>query len=204
MFYMAISPEDDKIHQKWHDTVKKLWKGVKIVYEATAKGALQKVIVASSEDPQYKKRTKVSQIRKMVDAALNYRQSDQTPTEEKTYIYISNSKVIGCIVAESIDKAYRVVANNNQENNITPSISNSITCSKNQPQHAVLGISRIWIWKEVQRQGLATKLLDIVRNTFFFGDKVEKDLIAITQPSSEGYNFAVKYFGRKDFLVYLV
>jgi len=236
MFYSPVTPQDEKLHRDWHDTVLgnkaislKVWKGAKVVQTWFSKGN-SKVIMLNTNDPDYKKRTKVLEVRKMVDTVLNFAATDSTPVDEKTYLYLDGGKVVGCAIAERIEQAYRI--STNYDNAIkslvteskdtshteqitdnplsetrssdpqTPTKGKSIVHKLDDPQPAIIGISRIWVWKEGRRKGIASKLLDTVRASFLFGDVVDKNLVALSQPTVDGQEFASKYFGRPDFLVY--
>jgi len=118
-------------------------------------------------------------------------------------------------VAESIESAYKVLptltANSNESpqpnTSQTPPPPSSLLSSQclitSQSQPAIIGISRIWVHHQFRRQGIATALLDSIRNDFIYGVYVKKDQVAVTQPSTEGFLFARRYFGTLEFLVYL-
>jgi len=68
--------------------------------------------------------------------------------------------VFGCCVAETIEKAYRVIPNSftaSQEAFVAP-VARSV-----QAEPATIGISRIWVASDKRRNGIATRLLDAVR-----------------------------------------
>jgi len=85
-----------------------------------------------------------------------------------------------------------------KENDITDS---SLSCEK-EPREAKVGVHRIWVYPENQRQGIATKMMDIMRSDFIEGEEIEKKYIAFTQPSLEGKNFAKKYIGEDFFGIF--
>jgi len=117
-----------------------------------------------------------------------------TCQRENLYLCEKKKKVVGCAVAESIESAYKVLPKSTQ-----PTLQ-CIVSSQTQP--AIIGISRIWVHHQFRRQGIATALLDSIRNHFVYGVSVKKDHVAVTQPSTEGLLFATGYFGTGEFLVY--
>jgi len=110
--------------------------------------------------------------------------------EEKIFIFLSKTRqAVGCLVAERIEQAFRVISDQGDE------------CST-EPEPAVLGISRIWVHEGHRREGIATKLLDAARAHFIYGYAVPKSECAFTQPTRDGHLLASQYFQTKRFLVY--
>jgi len=81
--------------------------------------------------------------------------------------------------------------------------SETFSAISHMPQPAKIGISRLWVHRNFRSQNIATKLVDVVRANFVFGEVVKKELVAFSQPSPEGKKFATKYFGTLEFLVYI-
>jgi len=114
--------------------------------------------------------------------------------------------VIGCAIAESIESAYKVLPDpvTLSEGTLAPTPVQSDKCIlSKEPQSALIGISRIWVHHQYRRQGIATTLLNTIRLHFIYGVSVKKELLAVTQPSTEGQLFARRYFGSVEFLVYI-
>jgi len=123
----------------------------------------------------------------------------------KRVIFIFKKKLIGCAIAETIESAYKVLLNTTHDplQPENPNRTNNQCIITKEPQPAIIGISRIWVHHQYRRQGIATALLDSIRNHFIYGLSVKKELIAVTQPSTEGQQFATGYFGTGEFLVYV-
>ncbi|PIA13233.1 hypothetical protein COEREDRAFT_89758 [Coemansia reversa NRRL 1564] len=123
--------------------------------------------------------------------------SELTLNQRKIFVYISPSRrVEGCVLAESITRAQRVVSSHNSKQS-----SVSVVCSETTVP-AICGISRIWVAKHARRGGIALQMLDVVRQRFAYGCQIDSEQIAFTQPTSDGSALAERVFGRKDFLVY--
>ncbi|KAJ2257750.1 hypothetical protein EV176_001854 [Coemansia sp. RSA 451] len=114
--------------------------------------------------------------------------------ERKIFVCVaSNNRVDGCVLAETISQARRVVPTR---------LSDSSTVCGLENERAVCGISRIWVATNARRQGVARQMVDVVRSTFAYACRVDLDLVAFTQPTADGRALAERVFGRKDFLVY--
>jgi len=158
------------------------------------------IIFVGSDESNSFRRDKIQQIREMVDSSLNYSCDENwKPANQKTYLYIQKKKVIGCAIAEIIESAFKIYLPQSTEN--VEVQSDKCIISK-EPHPANIGISRIWVHQQYRRQGIATALLDTVRNTFIYSVSVKKDRMAVTQPSSEGRLFATHYFGTGEFLIF--
>jgi len=157
------------------------------------------VVVVGTDETNSFRRDKIQSIREMVDLSLNYSSAENwSPINEKTYIYVKKKKVIGCAIAENIDSAFKILPQFTDTNEV---LSDKCIISK-ESQSAIIGISRIWVHVQFRRQGIATVLLDTIRHHFIYSVSVKKDLVAVTQPSTEGRLFSTKYFGTSEFLVY--
>ena len=66
------------------------------------------------------------------------------------------------------------------------------------------GISHIWVAASYRKQGVATSLMDAVKNTFIYGCIMRNEDIALTSPTEAGSAFAEKYFKTPNYLIYYV
>lgn len=70
------------------------------------------------------------------------------------------------------------------------------------PVPAVCGVRGLWVSRSERRKGIATKLLDAMRQTFSLGYILEPCQCAFSQPTSDGKAFAASYCQRDSFLIY--
>ena len=70
----------------------------------------------------------------------------------KAYLYITEKKIAGVLVTESLTQGYRMMNNRSCSETTTP---------------AVCGVSRIWTLASCRRQKIATRLLDAMRYLFY-------------------------------------
>ncbi|KAJ2036287.1 hypothetical protein IW146_005107 [Coemansia sp. RSA 922] len=125
--------------------------------------------------------------------------ADMALRQRKIFLYVSpRSQVLGCILAEMISSARRVVSSGDSS---MPSTA-AIECA-GDPCQAVCGISRVWVAPSARRCGVATQMIAAVCKRFVYGCAIDPALVAFTQPTLDGRALAEHVFGRKDFLAYV-
>jgi N-acetyltransferase len=116
----------------------------------------------------------------------------------KVYLHIRGQKCVAACLAERIQEAFTVLAQDEASEKpartVAESQSSSISVSTTADA-VLLGISRIWVSNQFRKQGLARRLLDSTRSDFMYGLTVEKHLTAFSQPTESGGKLARKYFG---------
>ncbi|TWW70834.1 N-acetyltransferase ESCO1 [Takifugu flavidus] len=207
MLYSAANPEDESQHLLFHNqfisAVKYVgWKKERILAEYPD----GKIILVLPDDPKYSLK-KVEEIREVVDSDLGFQQVEtKCPSKTKTFLFISSDKkVAGCLIAEHIEEGYRVIEDPVPEGSEGEKLMferQRAWCCSITPEPAICGISRIWVVSMMRRQGIASRMLDCLRNNFVFGSYLSKDEIAFSDPTPDGKLFATKYFGTSQFLVY--
>ncbi|KAF9425447.1 N-acetyltransferase esco2 [Podila epigama] len=90
----------------------------------------------------------------------------------------------------------------NNDNEKQQHHSSAIFCSTD-PQPAICGINRIWVSPVHRRKGIASRLLDAVRDRFIYACKLELKDLAFSQPTGDGKALARRYLGTDRFLVYV-
>uniref|UniRef100_A0A3Q4ALK7 Establishment of sister chromatid cohesion N-acetyltransferase 1 n=1 Tax=Mola mola TaxID=94237 RepID=A0A3Q4ALK7_MOLML len=207
MLYSAANPEDESQHLLFHNqfvsAVKYVgWKKERILAEYPD----GKIILVLPDDPKYALR-KVEEIREVVDSDLGFQQVEtKCPSKTKTFLFISNDKKVGgCLIAEHIQEGYRVIEEPLPEGSEGEKLMferQRAWCCSTAPEPAICGISRIWVVSMMRRQGIASRMLECLRNNFVYGSYLSKDEIAFSDPTPDGKLFATHYFGTSQFLVY--
>ncbi|XP_041823865.1 protein MLP1 homolog [Melanotaenia boesemani] len=207
MLYSAANPEDESQHLLFHNqfvsAVKYVgWKKERILAEYPD----GKIILVLPDDPKYALK-KVEEIREMVDNDLGFQQVEsKCPSQTKTFLFISvDKKVAGCLIAEHIQEGYRVIEDPLPEGSEGEKVMferQRAWCCSTTPEPAICGISRIWVVSMMRRQGIASRMLECLRNNFIYGSYLSKDEIAFSDPTPDGKLFATHYFGTSQFLVY--
>ena len=117
----------------------------------------------------------------------------------KVYLYVRGGKCVGLCLAERITVASRVIEAGDaaqMQRKADASISSSISVSDHR-EPAILGISRIWTSSIHRKGGIARVLLDCAADTFVYGIRVNKELVAFSQPTESGGLLARRWFGEE-------
>ncbi|XP_032442018.1 N-acetyltransferase ESCO2 isoform X2 [Xiphophorus hellerii] len=207
MVYSADNPEDNfqhtQFHQRFLDSIKYVgWKKERVVAEFWD----GKIILVLPDDPKYAVK-KAEEVRRIADNELGFQQVTLSrPTQAKTFLFINTDRlVVGCLVAEPIRQAYRVLEQPDQNKDMTKDDfmdRHRAWCCSTVPEQALCGISRIWVFSLARRQAIATRMLDTVRSIFMFGSYLTKEEIAFSDPTPDGKLFATKYCNTPTFLIY--
>lgn len=149
-------------------------------------------IVEVRHSDNYSLRSKVKRVKEIVDRDLGFVPSETTSPETRTvYLYIANKRVVGFASAEIIKHAF--VLHNSFERST-------------EPQNAMAGVHQLWVHAKFRNQGIATRLVDTIREKLVFGLTVPKVFLAFSSPTEAGARFARNYCGvdngTKDILVY--
>ncbi|XP_028824133.1 N-acetyltransferase ESCO1 isoform X2 [Denticeps clupeoides] len=207
MLYSTTSPEDESQHLLFHNqfisAVRYVgWKKERILGEYPD----GKIILVLPDDPKYALK-KVEEIREMVDNDLGFQQVEtKCQSQTKTFLFISNDKkVAGCLIAEHIQEGYRVIEDPVPEGSEGEKVMferQRAWCCSTTPEPALCGISRIWVFSLMRRKGIASRMIECLRNNFIYGSHLSKDEIAFSDPTPDGKLFATHYCGTSQFLVY--
>ncbi|XP_021163386.2 N-acetyltransferase ESCO2 isoform X1 [Fundulus heteroclitus] len=207
MVYSADNPEDNfqhtQFHQRFLDSIKYVgWKKERVVAEFWD----GKIILVLPDDPKYAVK-KAEEVRRIADNELGFQQVTLSrPAQSKTFLFINTDRlVVGCLVAEPIRQAYRVLEQPDHNKDMTKDDfmeRHRAWCCSTVPEQALCGISRIWVFSLARRQSIATRMLDTVRSTFVYGSYLTKEEIAFSDPTPDGKMFATKYCNTPTFLIY--
>ncbi|XP_074010076.1 N-acetyltransferase ESCO2 [Numenius arquata] len=206
MIYTAGSPEDEAQHIQYHERFLEAlryvgWKKERVVAEFWD----GKIVLILPDDPKYAVK-KAEDVREIVDNELGFKQvSLSCPAKAKIYLFVSNEKmIVGCLVAEAIKQAFRVLAEPGAA--VSPEEDalqhqRPWRCST-EPEPAICGISRIWVFGPRRGKGIARRMVDVVRSTFMYGCFLSTQEIAFSDPTPDGKLFATTYCQTPSFLVY--
>ncbi|NXP02476.1 ESCO2 acetyltransferase, partial [Thinocorus orbignyianus] len=206
MIYTAGSPEDEAQHIQHHERFLEAlryvgWKKERVVAEFWD----GKIVLILPDDPKYAVK-KAEDVREIVDNELGFKQlALSCPAKTKIYLFVANEKmIVGCLVAESIKQAFRVLAEPRPA--LCPTEEplqhqRPWRCST-EPEPAICGISRIWVLGPRRGKGIARRMVDVVRSTFMYGCVLSSQELAFSDPTPDGKCFATKYCQTPSFLVY--
>jgi len=140
---------------------------------------------------------KVEEVLSIVDEDLGFSEIGiRYPDKTKVFLYVADKKVVGLLLAENIEKAYKIIPNNDVE------ISGKVYCCSETPVPVWCGISRIWVLADFRRAKVASSLVDCMRSGFYQDHYLRGDQFAFSDPTMDGIKFATKYMKSDEFLVY--
>ncbi|XP_076395517.1 establishment of cohesion isoform X2 [Megachile rotundata] len=191
--YQIGDPEDENAHLNYHNNKKTLkfsgWKTERVIMEDLLTSS--RVILVEPDDPKQCWK-KVADVLEYVDRDLGLVDAKVSNYEGKrVYLYIRDKAILGVLVAEYITTAYRMI----------PDLL-ELDCCTSESSPAKCGINVVWTDINHRRQGIATKLVDILRGHFYFGYILSLDDIAFSTPTPSGKIFAEKYTKTRNFKVY--
>ncbi|NWI11415.1 ESCO2 acetyltransferase, partial [Crypturellus soui] len=167
MIYTAASPEDEAQHIQHHERFLEGlryvgWKKERVVAEFWD----GKIVLILPDDPKYAVK-KAEEVREIVDNELGFKQVTlNCPAKTKMYLFVSNEKmIVGCLVAEPIKQAFRVLSEPGAaqapgQDVLQP--QRAWRCSA-EPEPALCGVSRVWVFSLARRKGIARRMVDAAR-----------------------------------------
>lgn len=200
MVYSFASAEDEAVHVKFHQHFLLSlrfpgWKKERVLRNYSD----GRVIMILNEDPKYCHK-KLDDIRSIVDTDLGFHDASVPSARkqhQKTLLFISEQKIVGCCIAEHIEKGYRMLSGSPQKVDDKRAL-----CCSTESEPAQCGINRIWVLTSHRRKQIATRLIDCLRDHFLFGCSLKRDCIAFSDPTPNGRAFASKYMKTSKFMVY--
>lgn len=161
----------------------------------------------------------VSAALQVMDADLGYVGDFVGSDREIVYAYLKDRRVVACATVLAIDEAYRVVlpaadSGLDTSGELEPDSAGAaelvpsspkrprVLYRSHIPEPASCGVSRMWVLAKHRRQGLATRLLDVIRLNYMPDQILPREELAFSQPTPSGHSFAERYTGRPDFLVF--
>ncbi|XP_015182630.1 PREDICTED: N-acetyltransferase ESCO1 [Polistes dominula] len=188
--YQLGDPEDENAHLNYHNSIRTLrfqgWKNERILMEDPLTSS-RIILIEPTDSKQCWK--KVTEILNVVDRDLGL--ADSNYSDKQVYLYIRDKNVLGVLVAEHIETAFRMI----------PELI-ELNCCTSEKTPAKCGINVVWTTMSHRKQGIATKLVDTLRAKFFYGYIMSLDDIAFSTPTPSGKAFAEKYTKSKNFKVY--
>ncbi|KAM9956527.1 hypothetical protein ACTFIR_003245 [Dictyostelium discoideum] len=217
MLYSYGSKEDETAHQSFcngniqqQKVIIKNWQSMKIV-NTFPNGRSIIVVTKDNISNNSALSSKINLLKEIINIELGYASPSPSPSpssnvnnnnnkndndddddnEEKLFLYLdSNGRVLGCLIAERVEKGYKIVSS-----------SPTIQCSK-VPTKILCGINRIWVLPSSRKRGIASKLMESLASNMYYCYHLKKHEIATTQPSTTGLLFFNNYFKTNQFLLY--
>lgn len=193
MLFTVGEVVDERTHEEYHDMfVNSLrfngWKHEDVigVYDD---GRVIRVVPQNS--PKYMLK-KVDELFKVADLELGINVDLQSSLKSSSVYLLfatKNKRIAGFVAAERIKWANQL-------------ISEDPFMASTEEVAAECGVARIWTHPKFRRQKVATRLLDTLRANFSLTKAIDKSMLAFSDPTINGKDFAKNYTQTKDFLVY--
>ncbi|KAJ6778518.1 N-ACETYLTRANSFERASE ECO [Salix koriyanagi] len=197
---------DEKEHKIFHKNYThgiqfKVFRSERVVHMPCSEAG-RIVLVLDSDPPAL--RNKLQEVIKMMEIELG----DGWIFHKlcKVYLFVSSQRVAGCLVAEPIKEAFKVLTGSVDETSKCAAKKNSrpisTTLQFEEAVPALCGIRAIWVTPSNRRKRIASQLLDAVRRSFCMGFVLEQSQLAFSPPTSAGKALASSYAGTTSFLAY--
>lgn len=147
MMYARGNDEDEKVHRAYH---KSYFEGVPFkgwrdeIVVASSEGG-ERIILASGEN-SCKQNSKVQEVIKVVEKELGFGEGQLLHKLCKVYLFISGGRIVGCLVAERIKAAHKVIPSSTTENR------RDISKAKSGKANHTLEFGEISFKREVSRR----------------------------------------------------
>jgi N-acetyltransferase len=131
-------------------------------------------------------------VRAIVDQELGFAPDPEDSNAASTFFYTRKKRIIGLCTALPVRRGYILSSSNSDRST--------------RAHKAVIGIHQLWVHSNFRREGVATVLLDTIREKLIFGLVVPANQVAFSSPTQAGAFFARRYVskssGSSDVLVY--
>ncbi|KAL1502188.1 hypothetical protein ABEB36_007366 [Hypothenemus hampei] len=192
--YHMGDPNDEVEHCRYHNADNVLhfmgWKNERVVANISNDSRIIKILPNDSKIWH----KKVENLMKLINRELGNGDMCYDITESQVYLYIKNRVIAGCAVA---------MTPKGDGHRMLNTLSGIAMCSE-ESYPIKCGISYIWVEHQHRKQGVASSLLDAVKNNFIFGETLSNDEIGLSSPTEAGSAFAEKYFKTPNYMVYFV
>lgn len=188
-----------------------------------AKSSDERIVMVTADNYIGSLQKKVNAVLQVVDEELGSFRSDMdgdiSKRDWKYFLFIKERMVVGFLSCHAIKYGFRVITNqsdkvdNNNDytsrgsvvtdkSNLNDHETVTLTYSSNDPVSASLGVSKIWVHKDFRRNKIAHRMIEVARYYFEQDKVIPINQLAFSQPTPNGYMFAVKYFKNPNFIVY--
>ncbi|XP_058804204.1 N-acetyltransferase ESCO2-like isoform X2 [Phymastichus coffea] len=190
--YQIGDPDDENAHLNYHNSFKTLkfqgWKNERVVF--TDFYTSSRIILVEPKDSNlYWK--KVTEILEIVDRDLGLSDMKLSFYRDKKVFLCYFQEYQSVLVAEYIKSAFKMI----------PELV-ELNCCTSETTPVKCGVNVVWTAMSHRRQGIATKLVDMLRVNYYYGYIMSIDDIAFSAPTPSGKSFAEKYTKTRNFKVY--
>ncbi|XP_057654447.1 N-acetyltransferase ESCO2 [Diorhabda carinulata] len=190
--YHMGDPNDEMMHLNYHTAQHVLrfpgWKKERIVLNLQDDSRIIHIVPGDSKI-WWKK---VGDLMEIINREMGCYNMDFSLDNCQAFLYIKKKIIVGCLVATSKSEGYKLLSPIESEVDVCSEEKYPIKC----------GVPRIWVSVNNRKQGIATKMMDVLRRNFIFGYTLDNFDIAFSSPTDDGKIFAQIYFGTNNFYIY--
>ncbi len=134
-----------------------------------------------------------------VDVEMGFVSAKKWPERCFLAVKLDNfGHIVGVLVVERLESSRDILdALQEVDGVITTKKSNPLTRAR-----PILGVLQVWVSSLHHRRGIASSLLDVVRENAVYGFVTPRDRVAFSQPTVSGYKFACSYTNQESIHVY--
>ncbi len=198
MMWVQGAPDDEAQHEAFCSSFLKGipflgWRKERVAAEwpEDGRGEGARVVEIRPNDPS-KHLSKLKEVLKQADADMGFARRKEEVVKQRAFIYISGKRVVGCILAEAINSERLLLKDAEHGSSTTEPQSKT---APDKETAAMVGIYQMWTHQSYRRKGIATRLLDTVRQRFVWGMNMGREALAFSQPTTDGLALAQAYCG---------
>ncbi len=195
MMWMQGAPDDEAQHASFCSSFLKGvpfvgWQKERVAAEWPEEGKEGDRVVEIRPDDPSKHLGKLKEVLKQADTDMGFARENEEAVKQRAFMYIAGKRAVGCILAEAIDSECLIL-----EDTEHGSSSNNPEQFKTATATAMVGIYQMWTHQSYRRKGIATRMLDTVRQRFVWGMTIGYEALAFSQPTTDGLALAQAYCG---------
>ncbi len=203
MMWTQGAPDDEVQHASFCSSFLKGvpfagWQKERVASEWLEEGKEGGRVVEIRPDDPSKHLGKLKDVLKQADADMGFTRDNQEAVKQRAFLYIAGKRVVGCILAEAIDSECLTL----EEGTEPGGGSNNTPEQFKTAPPLMVGVYQMWTHQSYRRKGIATRMLDTVRQRFVWGMVIGYEALAFTQPTTDGLALAQAYCGREKVYVY--
>lgn len=204
MLYTVGEIVDEHHHSKYHESFMKSlkfnWQNPRIL---KIFDDYSMIVAVRPGDPKFMLK-KVDELFSVADMELGIRVNLEASMKPSSMylLYIQAVGVKQTSKSTSLDKR---IAGFTAAEEITigsPLVSENPLSVSTSSKEAEIGINRLWVHPNYRKQGIATHLLDVLRANFIKDKIVLRSKMAFSDATATGIEFAKRYAGTPNFLIF--
>ncbi|KAI5648363.1 hypothetical protein M9H77_34368 [Catharanthus roseus] len=173
--YACGDEADEKLHKEVHNEYTKGilfkgWEKERVISISSTKED-RVILVLDGDPPAHKKR--VEKVLQMMEVELGSSSGSLIHKLCKVYLYVSQRRIVGCLVAEPISEAYRVL----RKSEASRSLDNAAIAKKSRLQSSVLQFGSISLRREAKEKSSPQVKMEALTEDFMGAIILEREAV---------------------------